>query len=59
MKLNEQESFYARRYAALQLPTLANSKPNFEAYLIQEQVGGYIPVSSDDFNSEKEFISLV
>lgn len=59
MKLNEQESFYARRYAALQLPTLANSKPNFEAYLIQEQVGGYIPVSSDDFDSEKEFISLV
>lgn len=59
MKLNEQESFYARRYAALQLPTLTNPETKCAAYLVQNQVGGYVPVSSDDFEDEKEAISLV
>lgn len=59
MNLSEKESYFARRYAALQLPAFAKPETRFSAYLVQNQVGGYIPVSSDDFENEKESISLV
>lgn len=59
MSLSEKESFYARRYAALLLSDVGKPESEMAAYLVQEQAGGYIPVSNDEFEDKKESISLV